>query len=132
VILFSGLQMAADLPENYRGEPEFAFVQAVPATWDDTRVLHAAIGEYVTIARRHGEEWFVASATNEEARTLDVPLDFLDTDAYTATIYRDADECDVETNPEAVTIDRRPVTSEDTVTVSLAGGGGAAMYLEPR
>lgn len=132
VILYSGLQMAADLPENYRGEPEFEFVRAVPATWDDTRVPNAAIGEYVTVARRHGDEWFVASATDEDNRHLEVPLDVLGEGTYEATIYRDADDCDVYTNPEAVAVDHRTVTSGDTVTASMVGGGGHAMHVRPR
>ncbi|WP_373188637.1 glycoside hydrolase family 97 protein [Halolamina sp.] len=131
VILFSGLQMAADLPENYHREPEFEFVQSIPATWDGTRVLDAVIGEYITIARRHGDEWFLASATNEKPRTLDVPLDFLSQDTYTATIYRDGDDCDIETNPEAVAIDNRRVSTEDSIRVSLVSGGGTAIHLEP-
>lgn len=83
VVIFSPLQMVADLPENYLDDngnplPEFKFIQDVPVTWDETLVLNARIGDYVTIARRRGQEWYVGSITDEKPRRLMVPLAFLE------------------------------------------------------
>jgi alpha-glucosidase len=130
-VLLSGLQMAADLPEHYEGHPAFEFIAQVPATWDETRVLHGAVGKMITVARRHGAAWYVGSLTDESARTLDIPLDFLGDGAYTATIYADAPETDLRTNPTALDIQTRTVTDADTLTLHLVGGGGAAIRLVP-
>ena len=110
VVLYSPLQMAADLPENYLAHPDaFQFIRDVPTDWDDTRVLNARIGDYVTIVRkeRGGDDWYLGSVTDEVGRTLEVPLSFLDRDRrYVAEIYRDADDADWKTNPTAYKIER--------------------------
>jgi hypothetical protein len=79
VVLYSPLQMAADLPENYEGKPAFQFIRDVAVDWDTTRVIDGRIGDYVAVARRErgGQTWFVGAITDEEGRTLDVPLSFL-------------------------------------------------------
>ncbi|WP_408007442.1 glycoside hydrolase family 97 catalytic domain-containing protein [Pseudalkalibacillus sp. A8] len=137
VTISTGTQMVADLPENYKDEdgnilPEFKFIKDVPVTWDDIRVPNAEIGDYATIVRRSGEEWYIGSVTDEKARDLDVPLDFLDNGKkYVAEIYSDGQEADLETNPTSVSIDRVLVDSKDTLVASMAAGGGHAVRLYP-
>ena len=95
VVLYSPLQMAADLPENYEGQPAFQFIRDVAVDWDTTRVLDGRIGDYVAVARRErgGQTWFVGAITDEEGRTLDVPLSFLTPGRrYVAEIYADGPE----------------------------------------
>jgi alpha-glucosidase len=131
-VYLSGLQMLADVPEHYEGEPEFEFLEKVPTTWDDTVALDGAIGDYVTVARRSGRDWFVGSMTDEQPRTLSVPLRFLDRGRrYVATVYGDAPDTDLETNPNEVRITRRVVDRGDTLVLRMAGGGGAAVHLSP-
>jgi alpha-glucosidase len=134
-VLFSGLQMVADLPRNYvddSGEtlPEFKFIEDVPASWDETRVVDSELGEYVSIARRKGQIWYVGTQTGE-ARTLDLSLDFLDDGPHVAEIYADAPETSLRDNPEVVAIEERSVTAGGTIEVSMARGGGHAMRLVP-
>src|SRR5262249_61991020 len=98
VVLYSPLQMAADLPENYAKYPgPFQFIKDVPTDWADTRVLNGEVGDYVTFARkdRNSDDWYIGSVTDENARTPEVKLDFLDAKRkYQAQIYRDADDAD--------------------------------------
>ena len=77
-VYLSGLQMMADVPEHYEGEPELEFLERVPTTWDDTKAINGRIGDHVTVARRSGQDWFVGSLTDEQDRTLSIPLRFLD------------------------------------------------------
>ena len=135
VVLFSPLQMAADLPENYDGHPAFRFIQDVPVIWDDTRVLHGRIGDYVVVARQQweGDEWYIGAITDEEGRTFDVDLSFLpEGTAYVAEIYADAEDAHWIDNPLAYTISEREVDAGTTLTVRLAPGGGQAIRLRPR
>lgn len=135
VVIYSPMQMLPDLPENYDGHPAFKFLQDVPVDWDDTRVLTAEIGDQVTIARKGKgtEDWFIGSVTDEEARTLSVPLDFLDSDrAYLATIYADAPEAHWDTNPGAYAISTQLVNRDTVLTLQLAPGGGQAISLTPQ
>lgn len=132
VILYSPLQMASDLIENYEGQPALAFISACPTTWAKTVVPGACIGEYVTLARkeRNGEDWFIGSITNANPRTLQIPLDFLDAgSSYEAIIYRDGPGADYRTNPYPLTIERRKVEAGTTLELELAPGGGAAIQL---
>lgn len=134
VVIYSPLQMVTDLPENYAGNPAFGFIKTVPADWEETRVLNAAIGDYVTIARRErgGEEWCVGSITDESARTLRVALDFLEPGVdYVASIYADGRGADYLNNPAAVSITRQRVHAETTLDIHLAPGGGQAIRFRP-
>jgi len=132
VILLSPMQMAADLPENYEGNPAFEFIERVPCTWDETRVLDAAIGDYAVFARRRGDEWFLGAITDEEARSLDVVLDFLDIGAdYEAKAFRDAADADWRTRPTALEIETGTVSGGDAMTLELAPGGGQAIWFRP-
>jgi alpha-glucosidase len=132
VVLYSPLQMAADLPENYANQPAFQFIKDVAVDWDTTRVLQGAIGDYVLVARRQrgAPTWFVGAITDEEARTFTVPLDFLTPGKrYEAEIYADGPGANWRSNPLPVTISRRAVTSATRLTVSLAPGGGQAVRI---
>jgi alpha-glucosidase len=131
-VYLSGLQMLADVPEHYEGQPELEFLEHVPTTWDDTKALGGAIGDHITVARRSGRDWFVGSLADEQPRTLSIPLGFLDRRTrYVATIYGDAPDTDLETNPNEVEIRRVVVDSRDALTAVLAGGGGQAVHLTP-
>jgi alpha-glucosidase len=134
VVLYSPLQMAADLPENYEGQPAFQFIRDVAVDWDTTRVIDATIGDYVAVARRErgGDTWFLGAVTDEEGRTLEVPLSFLAPGRrYVAEIYADGPKAHWLDNPMPVSITRRPVTSTTRLRVVLAPGGGQAIRLRP-
>lgn len=130
VVIYSPLHMAADLPENYEGNPAFRFIEDVPTDWEFTEVLNGKIGEYITTARkdRHSTDWYLGSITNENARSLDVVLDFLTPGKkYVATIYKDGENAHVETNPLPVDIKMMEVNPGSTLTLRLAAGGGTAI-----
>lgn len=132
VVIYSPIQMAADLPGNYAKYPgPFQFIKDVPTDWSDTRVLNGEVGDYVTIARkdRHSADWYLGAVTDENARSLEVTLDFLDPGkAYTAQIYRDGPGADYRTEGRhAITIERRRVRQGDKLVLALAPGGGEAI-----
>ncbi len=134
VVLYSPLQMAADLPENYANQPAFQFIRDVAVDWDTTRVIDGRIGDYVVVARRErgGQTWFLGAISDEQARTLDVPLSFLKPGGrYVAEIYADGPKANWLDNPFPVTITRRPVTSATRLRVILAPGGGQAIRIHP-
>ncbi|HTS87103.1 MAG TPA: glycoside hydrolase family 97 protein [Gemmatimonadales bacterium] len=134
VVLYSPLQMAADLPENYTGQPAFRFIKDVAVDWDTTRVIDGRIGDYVIVARRAraGQTWFLGAITDEEGRSFDVPLSFLTPGRrYQADIYADGPKANWLDNPLSVTITRRPVTSRTTLRLVLAPGGGQAVRFSP-
>jgi alpha-glucosidase len=132
VILFSPMQMAADLPENYEGHSAFEFIREVPVTWDETLALDGKIGDYVAIARRKGENWYIGSITDENARNLKVNLSFLIPDQiYQATSYMDASDTDWETNPLSWEFKEKFVSSLDVMTIEMKAGGGQAIILKP-
>ena len=133
VVIYSPLQMAADAIENYEGQPALTFIESCPTTWSKTLVPHGEIGKYVTVARkeRGGDNWWVGSITNEEARTLVLQLDFLDEGAtYRAVIYEDGPTTDFERNPYEMTIRQQEVTCQSTLTLRLARSGGAGIRIE--
>lgn len=133
VVIYSPLQMAADAIENYEGQPALSFIESCPTTWSRTLVPNGEIGKYITIARkeRGGDSWFIGTITNEEARSLEVSLDFLDEGAtYRAIIYEDGPEADFERNPYEMTIRQIAVTKADTLHLRLARSGGAAVRIE--
>ncbi|HWE42404.1 MAG TPA: glycoside hydrolase family 97 protein [Gemmatimonadaceae bacterium] len=134
VVLYSPLQMAADLPENYAGQPAFQFIRDVAVDWDTTKVLDGKIGDYVVVARKTKgkDEWFVGAITDEQKRTLDVPLGFLPKGRrYVAEIYADGPTASWKDNPESVVISSKPVTSATRLKVVLASGGGQAIRIRP-
>lgn len=130
VVLYSPIQMLADLPENYDGNPAFKFLQDVPVDWDDTKVLNAEIGEYITTVRkdRFSEDWYLGSLTNEKSRSFDIDLSFLNPNTtYEAQIYTDAEGITWNKNATEVVISSKEVTSTDTLKINLAEGGGTAI-----
>ncbi len=139
VVLYSPIQMAADLLENYEAHPApFQFIKDVPVDWDETRVLNGEVGDYVTIARRnrHSRDWYLGAITDENGRVLSAPLGFLEPgQRYRAQIYRDAPHANWKDAREAIVIEERIVTSADTLRLQLAPGGGQAIrfqFLGPR
>jgi alpha-glucosidase len=136
VVIYSPMQMAADLPENYAKYPRpFQFIKDVPTDWEDTQVLNGEVGDYATLARkdRNSDDWYIGSVTDENARTLTIRLDFLDAGRrYTAQIYRDGDGADWNTNPHAIAIETRDVKRGDELQLRLAPGGGEAIRLHAR
>jgi alpha-glucosidase len=134
VVLYSPLQMAADLIENYEGQPAFKFIRDVAVDWDTTRVIDGKIGDYVVVARRerNAPNWYVGAITDEEGRTFDVPLSFLTSGRkYVAEIYADGPGASWATNPLPVTISSRPVDSTTRLRMVLAPGGGQAIRIRP-
>jgi alpha-glucosidase len=131
VVLYSPIHMAADLPEHYEQHMDaFAFIRDVPTDWQESHVVNGEVGDYATIVRkdRNSEDWYLGSVTDEHARTLAIPLGFLDAKRrYTAQIYRDGEGADWKTNPFAFVREERPVRSGDTLTLKLGAGGGAAI-----
>lgn len=136
VILYSPLQMAADAIESYENHPALSFIESCPTTWRKTIVPNGEIGRYVTIARQARDDsgqWFIGSLTDETARTLTVPLDFLEPGKhYRAFIYEDGPDADYRDNPMSLAIRQIDITSADTLTLRLARSGGAAIRLTPR
>jgi alpha-glucosidase len=136
VLIYSPIQMVADLPENYAKHMDaFQFIKDVPVDWSQTHVLNGEVGDYVTIARkdRHSEAWYLGAGTDENGRVLQVPLGFLDPRrTYSAEIYRDGDKAHWKTAPFEFAIEKRKVRSTDTLTIRLAAGGGQAIRFVPR
>lgn len=129
IVLYSPLQMAPDLIENYEGQPAFNFLKNATTDWDESRLLAGAIGEYALMARRNGSRWFIGGITNESGRQLSIPLTFLKPGkTYTATIYRD-DVTTTYANPYPIKIEKRKVKTGELLTVKLAGAGGVAVEI---
>jgi alpha-glucosidase len=128
VVFESELQMVADSPDAYTGQKETEFLKAVPATWDETRVVNGVPPKYITVARRRGSDWFVGSIT-DDARQLEVPLRFLGSGTYDAEIYSDGPNA--ASSPMESVFEKRRVTADTVLALKLAPGGGAAMRLVP-
>ena len=135
VTMYSPLQMAADLPENYEKHMDaFQFIKDVAVDWDDTKIISAEPGDYITIARKANgkNEWYIGAITDENSREENVKLNFLDAGKnYVATIYADADDAQWQKNPMAYVITTYLVTSKTTLKLKLAEGGGAAVSIKP-
>ena len=127
VVFESPLVMVSDQPDAYKDQPAFQFIQDVPTTWNETRVVAARVGEYVSVARRHGEEWFLGTITNWDAREIEVPLSFLGSGKYVAEIYADA--ADSDRAPKNVSIRKEPVEKGMMLKIRLAPGGGNAVRI---
>ena len=131
VTMYSPLQMAADLPQHYEKFMDaFQFIKDVAVDWSESRYIKAEPGDYVVIARKAKDsgQWFMGGVTDEQKRTFDLTLDFLEPDLqYEATIYRDAPDADYHTNPQAYEIEKRTVTRDDVLSLTAAPGGGFAV-----
>ena len=133
--MYSPLQMAADLPENYeKYDDAFQFIRDVATDWDDSRYLEAEPARYITVARKAKgtDRWFIGGKCNEDGHQSDLRLDFLDKGKkYVCTVYADAKDADYEKNPKAYTITRRTVKQVDRLRLKMAPGGGFAVSLFP-
>lgn len=133
--MYSPLQMAADLPENYeKYDDAFQFIRDVATDWDDSRYLEAEPARYITVARKAKgtDRWFIGGKCNEDGHQSDLRLDFLDKGKkYVCTVYADAKDADYEKNPKAYTITRRTVKQGDRLRLKMAPGGGFAVSLFP-
>jgi alpha-glucosidase len=135
VVLYSPIQMVADLPEHYARQPQaLQFIRDVAVDWEHSVLVNGAIGEYATFARqaRGSQEWFLGSVGDDQPRTLQAPLHFLDPGRrYRAEIYRDGQDADWEHQPFAFVHETREVGREDVLTLALARGGGQAIRFVP-
>ncbi|QFT77338.1 glycoside hydrolase family 97 protein [Erythrobacter sp. THAF29] len=136
VVLYSPLQMAADLPENYEARMDaFQFIKDVEADWEDSIALQGEVGEFVAIARqgRKSKEWFLGAVTDETPRDLSIPLTFLeDGVTYTAQVYRDGTDAHWDTNPYSYLIEEMEVTSASVLEAGLASSGGITVRFVPK
>ncbi len=129
VVYESPLQVLCDAPYNYRHSPAGTdFLKIVPTTWDDTRVLNASVGNYITVARRSGDEWYIATMTDEDGRTLSIPLDFLGEGSFEATIWKDADDADV--YPARLEKEVIPVDQDTVLEAVMSPGGGHIVHIK--
>ncbi len=134
VVLYSPLQMAADLPENYDGQPAFQFIRDVPVDWERTEVLDGRIGDFVIVARqeRGSSDWYVGAITDEEELTLEISLSFLPQgENYVAEIYADGEGAHYLHDPFPIAVFEQPVDAGSTLTLVLAPGGGQAIRIRP-
>ncbi len=130
VVIYSPMQMVADLPEYYDGHPAFQFIKDVGVDWEESLVLNGEVGEYVTIARKEREtgNWFLGSITNEDAREITVKTDFLEPgERYDVVLYADGEEAHWDDNPTAYVIEEVDADPDSEITLRLAPGGGAAI-----
>jgi hypothetical protein len=134
VVIYSPIQMAADLVEHYEANPKpLQFIKDVGVDWQQTKVLNGEVGDYVTIARQEREtgDWFVGGITDENARTLDLTFDFLDDNQkYEAIIYKDGENAHWDNNPLDITIEKIEVSKGSKLSVKLAEGGGFAISIK--
>jgi len=135
ITMYSPVQMVADIPDNYEKHMDaFQFIKDVAVDWDDTKIIEAEPGEYITTARKEKGtgNWFIGAITNENSRSAIIPLDFLDKGKkYVATIYADGDDADWKKNPESYKITKYLISAGTKLNVKLANGGGSAISIKP-
>ena len=132
VILYSPLQMASDMIENYENHPAFQFFRDFDADCDWSRALAGEPGEFVVVVRKTKQNYFLGASTNEEARTINIKLDFLEKgELYKATIYADGKDANWETNPTDYQITEQIVTANESLSITMATGGGQAISFMP-
>ena len=129
VVLECYLGMVCDSPMAYEGQPGFEFIQKVPTVWDETVVPSASVMEYVTVARRHGNDWYVGAINNSKERSVSFKTDFLSDGNYIAEIYSDADDTD--SNPNHLVKRTMKIDKKSTIELQLANSGGAAIHIYP-
>lgn len=133
IVIYSGLRILPDSPEEYLKKSDlFDCIRKMPGQFDSYRVLSGEIGEYISVARKSGDQWFVGNITNRQARTITISLDFLEKDkSYLATFYQDQEETHFMHNKEAYQIKKDLVNSNTSLSISMAPGGGQAIFFEP-
>jgi alpha-glucosidase len=130
VVYESAFQVLCDSPYCYRSSPAgLDFLKAVPTTWDDTRVIMGEVGDMIAVARRHGNDWFIAAMTDWQERSLEVPLDFLGSGSYRAEIWKDAYEANE--YPDRLIKETRIVKAKDRLAAKMASGGGYVAIVRP-
>ena len=129
VVFESPLEMVSDYPEHYAGQKEFDFIKRVPSTWDEVHAIGGRPMEWISLARRSGNDWYVGSLTNWDERDVKVPLDFLGEGKYEAEIYADAP--DSATEATHTTLSRIPVDRSTVLNVRMVSGGGNAIWIHP-
>lgn len=130
--LYSPIQMAADMPENYEGVPAFQCIKDMPTSWSESKALNGKIGDYYTVARKEKgtENWYIGSMTDENGRDLEIDLSFLTPGKeYQVTIYADGEDAHWDENPSSVTISKAVLTSKDKLNIKLAPGGGQVIEM---
>lgn len=132
IILYSPLQMASDLVENYEKEMEaFKFLSSSTADWDESKMLSGEIGQYAITARRAGQEWFIGAATDDTGRAVSVSLDFLEPNkVYVATVFADAAGTTYLQNPMKYVVTTKNVTADENMLIQMNAGGGAAIHFK--
>jgi len=136
VVLYSPIQMAADLPENYLAKADaFQFIVDVPTDWEQSVALAGEVGDYVVFARKErktdrysGNDWYLGALTDEQPRDVEVKLDFLDEGkSFEAQIYRDGANAEWKNNPYDYVIETKTVTNKDALILKMASSGGTAI-----
>ena len=130
VVYDSPLQTVADHPAAYKGEPGAEFIKAVPASWDETIVLSGEIGNYIVVARRLKDKWYLGAMTDYSPRELEVNLDFLGVGDYQIKIF--SDDAKTDDDPKHVCIKSKEVISSEKLTIKMVSGGGYAAILTPK
>ena len=129
VVLESPLEMVSDYPEQYKGQKDFDFIKQVPCTWDEVHVIDGLPMQFISLARRSGNDWYIGSITNFNERDTKLPLNFLGPGKYVAEIYADAS--DSATNTTHTTISKRSVDRSTVLDVHMVSGGGNAIWIHP-
>ncbi len=134
IVIYGGCFVLPDAPEEYlKKEDLFEAIREMPAHFDSYEVIDGEIGEFITVARSSGDEWFVGSLTNRDAKELQIKFDFLDADKkYVATFYEDADDTHFLNNKETYQIRKNiPVDKTSIINIKMAPGGGHAIWIRP-
>jgi len=129
VVYENPVPMVCDFPDAYKNQPGFEFIEQVPTVWNETKVINAKVGDYITIARRHEDDWYIGSMTDWTGRELEIPLNFLPEGNYSATMYSDTEKT-IE-NPNILEKKEITVSSKDIITIKLTTGGGNVISLKP-
>lgn len=130
VCLYSPVQMASDLIDNYKGQAAFQFFRNLPSKWEKSKVLAAEVGDLYVVARKNGNNWYIGAMTDEESRTLSINLSFLESGKrYQATFYADNEKTSLDKNPTALSISSAEVNSDTVLKIKMAAGGGQTIEL---
>jgi len=127
VVLENELPMVADFPDAYIGQSGFEFIKQLPNTWDETKVLNAKVSDYVTVARRKGDDWYIGTISNNTAHSIKTALNFLPAGDYTAEVYSDAPDAD--NNPNHLTKVSQKVNNQTVINTDMVAGGGQVVHL---
>jgi len=130
ICLYSPVQMASDLIDNYKGQAAFQFFRNLPSKWEKSKVLAAEVGDFYAVARKNSDNWYIGTMTDEKSRTLSLDLSFLKSGKrYQATFYADNDNTSLDKNPTAISISSAEVNSDTVLKIKMAAGGGQAIEL---